>query len=126
MQGGRVKCERYWPSEADKAATYGRFTVTLAGAVDCGEYIATELVLTLRGVTRAISHFWYTGWPDHEAPTTAASVLDLLHRVRARAPPAAPVVVHCSAGIGRTGTFIAIDMGMDELDLPWRSVGLMP
>ncbi len=122
VEMGRPKCERYWPTEAAGKATYGRFTVAVEQATDCGEYIVTDLILTHHNEKRLVTHYWYTGWPDHEAPASAVSVLDLLHRVRARTPPGTPIVVHCSAGIGRTGTFMAIDMGMDELDQPWRCV----
>eukprot|EP00927_Polykrikos_kofoidii_P025668 TRINITY_DN23028_c0_g1_i1.p1 TRINITY_DN23028_c0_g1~~TRINITY_DN23028_c0_g1_i1.p1 ORF type:complete len:347 (-),score=74.07 TRINITY_DN23028_c0_g1_i1:139-1179(-) len=68
--------------------------------------------------SRHITHFWYNSWPDHGAPASVSGTLDLVWQVRARAEETVdetgnmpPVIVHCSAGIGRTGTFIGIDMG---------------
>lgn len=70
---------------------------------------------------RKLSHFWYTGWPDHGVPATAAPVLGFLRAVRRETKDSlAPILVHCSAGIGRTGTFMTIDVGMQELQSEWR------
>merc|ERR1719183_2112236 len=71
--------------------------------------------------SREIKHFWYTGWPDHGVPDTAGPVIEFLRAVRgATSGSASPILVHCSAGIGRTGTFMSIDIGMQELQSEWR------
>ena len=82
-----------------------------------------------------MTHFQYTLWPDHGAPVSAAPVLDLIAAVRAsQANGAEPVVVHCSAGCGRTGAFCTIDTVLhfllqedcggipDDTDVIWRVV----
>ena len=58
-----------------------------------------------------VTHFQYTAWPDHGVPQQSNSLLAFIRYVRVLHPPgsAAPLLVHCSAGIGRTGTFIALD-----------------
>ena len=60
----------------------------------------------------------FQAWPDHGVPSDPGCVLNFLHDVNKRQediPSAGPVVVHCSAGIGRTGTFIVIDMILDQI-----------
>uniref|UniRef100_A0A8C8B8N4 protein-tyrosine-phosphatase n=1 Tax=Otus sunia TaxID=257818 RepID=A0A8C8B8N4_9STRI len=60
---------------------------------------------------RAVEQFHYQLWPDHGVPRNPAQLLCLVEMVNKRVleAPAGPVLVHCSAGIGRTGTFIALD-----------------
>ena len=60
-----------------------------------------------------VHHFHYTGWPDHGVPSTCPQILGLLtemHGILDKGARVAPVIVHCSAGIGRTGTVIATDV----------------
>ena len=82
QEGGRRKCERYWPASPEAPGQYGPFTVTMDTAVDCGDYIRTELTVCREGSDRrhSVLHFWYTGWPDHGAPDSAGSVLEMLHK----------------------------------------------
>ena len=58
-----------------------------------------------------VTHFQYTVWPDHGVPQQSNSLMAFIRRVRVSHPPSnsAPLLVHCSAGVGRTGTFIALD-----------------
>lgn len=123
MEGGRVKCNRYWPREDQGEVEHGNFKITLTDSVDCGDHIQATMDVTNKKVkeTRRIKHFWFTGWPDHGVPTSSASVIEFLRAVRQTTSRSeAPIVVHCSAGIGRTGTFMAIDIGMQELQNEWR------
>lgn len=66
------------------------------------------------GTHRVIRHFTLTAWADHGVPSSPAELLRLLKLLRAE-PCAAPPVVHCSAGIGRTGTLVAIDVAARQL-----------
>ena len=70
--------------------------------------------------TRTVYHYQYTGWPDHGCPQNPGAVLNFVDAWNACAlrhcpPDAGPVIVHCSAGIGRTGTIIAIDLIVNQL-----------
>ncbi|XP_023242527.1 tyrosine-protein phosphatase corkscrew-like [Centruroides sculpturatus] len=68
--------------------------------------------------SRTIYHYHFTAWPDHGVPSDPGCVLNFLHDVNCRQdsiPNAGPIIVHCSAGIGRTGTFIVIDMMVDRI-----------
>jgi len=119
-EGGRKKCDRYWPTEG--TVEYGEHHVTVVDSVDCGAWILTTMSL-VKGEEpeRTVKHFWYTGWPDHGVPDTAAPVIAFLRAVRQEtADSRSPILVHCSAGIGRTGTFMAIDIGMQQLQSEWR------
>lgn len=96
-------------------------TVTLVSfSRDDASHIETrELKLTIGGVSKRIWHFYFTRWPDHDTPSSqnADSIRKLacLSAQKARSP-LNPRIVHCSAGVGRTGTFIALDHLLAELD----------
>lgn len=123
-EGGRVKCAQYWPNEvSDAPHDYKDFKVQTISKKRVGQYIISELDLTYSDPkstpqTRRIAHFWYDSWPDHGAPKATKPVTDMLTAVKARSAggSAHPWVVHCSAGIGRTGTFIGVDMGMQQIN----------
>jgi len=123
IEGNRRKCHRYWPEDDEPQVQYGNMTVELVDSEDCGEWVKSVMKLTNREVGKSlqINHFWYTGWPDHGVPETAGPVIEFLRAVRkATGGSPAPILVHCSAGIGRTGTFMSIDIGMQELQSEWR------
>ena len=65
-----------------------------------------------------VTHFHYTAWPDHGVPSDATSLINFIKRVREAQPHSTevPLLVHCSAGVGRTGTFIAIDIEMQRIE----------
>lgn len=122
---GRVKCERYWPEKGKKVVTPGGdFIVKHMDEKiyhDGEEYsvIRRSLRLTTKegGDTRDITQLQFLGWPDHGCPDDAHAILSLLKIAdeEANKKPQAPVVVHCSAGIGRTGTFIVLDVILHEI-----------
>jgi tyrosine-protein phosphatase non-receptor type 9 len=62
-----------------------------------------------------INHYEYAGWPDYGVPPTTASVLALCHALDGCRRAGCKIVVHCSAGVGRTGTFLAIDILLQRL-----------
>ena len=72
-----------------------------------------------------VTHFQYTAWPDHGVPQQSNSLVAFIHRVRVSHPPSnsTPLLVHCSAGVGRSGTFIALDALMLQMrDVPTVNV----
>jgi len=117
-EGGILKCARYWPKEiGDNGQLYGNIRVSVISVDANSGYVHSVMSIQRNGECREVHHFWYKAWPDHGAPNAAASVLDMLCDIRAvsAAQTSGPWVVHCSAGIGRTGTFMAIDMGAHQL-----------
>eukprot|EP00054_Salpingoeca_dolichothecata_P019738 m.123015 g.123015 ORF g.123015 m.123015 type:complete len:1312 (-) comp23370_c0_seq1:161-4096(-) len=118
IEKGRRKCDRYWPSELNKSKTYGEYEVTLLKETTEENFIRRDFTLSLcSGDSRTVRHVQYTKWPDHGQPETTNEMIDFRREVRSLVDPAAgPIVIHCSAGVGRTGTFIAIDRLMHALD----------
>ncbi|KFM64813.1 Receptor-type tyrosine-protein phosphatase R, partial [Stegodyphus mimosarum] len=83
-------------------------------------YTIRELFLRRGSETHTVHHFWYTAWPDHKTPETAKQLLAMALEVEAlrhdnSGAIKGPMVVHCSAGIGRTGCFIAASIGIQQL-----------
>ncbi|XP_054863137.1 receptor-type tyrosine-protein phosphatase mu-like isoform X8 [Amphiprion ocellaris] len=113
VEVGRVKCCKYWPDDTE---IYGDMKVTLIETQLLSEYVIRTFAMEKRGVAeiREIRQFHFTGWPDHGVPLHATGLLGFIRRVKAKTPPTAgPTVVHCSAGAGRTGCFIVIDIMLD-------------
>ncbi|KAM4639341.1 receptor-type tyrosine-protein phosphatase kappa-like isoform 2-T2 [Amazona ochrocephala] len=110
VEQNKTKCEQYWPEQEQ---VYGDFTVTLNNTRTTTGLVTRIFSLQKAGcaLPRVVEQFHYLLWPDHGVPRNSAQLLCLVDVVNKRASeaPAGPVVVHCSAGIGRTGTFIALD-----------------
>ncbi|XP_029473569.1 receptor-type tyrosine-protein phosphatase F isoform X2 [Rhinatrema bivittatum] len=112
----RVKCDQYWPGRGSE--TYGMIQVTLLDTVDLATYTVRTFALYKNGSSekREIRQFQFMAWPDHGVPEYPTPILAFLRRVKACNPPdAGPMVVHCSAGVGRTGCFIVIDAMLERM-----------
>ena len=78
--------------------------------------LPTHTQMSQVGIVREITQYHFTDWPDFGVPEDASSMLKFVRRVRrATSPTHGPVVIHCSAGVGRTGTFIAIDVMLQKM-----------
>ncbi|CAK6973865.1 LOW QUALITY PROTEIN: receptor-type tyrosine-protein phosphatase R [Scomber scombrus] len=111
------KCVLYWP---EKRGIYGKVEVLVNSIRECEHYTTRSLTLKCGNQTRTLQHYWYTSWPDHKTPDSALPLLQLMTDVetdRRTAATVGPVIVHCSAGIGRTGCFIATTIGCRQLQL---------
>ncbi|XP_068768508.1 receptor-type tyrosine-protein phosphatase T isoform X12 [Struthio camelus] len=109
----QVKCVRYWPDDTE---VYGDIKVTLIETEPLAEYVIRTFTVQKKGYheIREIRQFHFTSWPDHGVPCYATGLLGFVRQVKFLNPPeAGPIVVHCSAGAGRTGCFIAIDIMLD-------------
>ncbi|XP_076254583.1 protein tyrosine phosphatase Meg2 isoform X2 [Rhynchophorus ferrugineus] len=132
MERGRPKCHQYWEPEEGGEAVYGHFSVKTLSVETDPDYIVTTIGLTNKKTdeVREVSHWQFTSWPDYGVPSSAKAMLQFLERVRrqqasmvraledtwaghSRGPP---IVVHCSAGIGRTGTFCTLDICILRLE----------
>ncbi|XP_067904294.1 tyrosine-protein phosphatase non-receptor type 1-like isoform X1 [Heterodontus francisci] len=116
IEKGSVKCAQYWPSkeEVDMIFMDTKFILTLISEDVKSYYTVRQLEVANLATkeTREILHFHYTTWPDFGVPESPASFLNFLFKVRESGslnPEHGPVVVHCSAGIGRSGTFSLVD-----------------
>ncbi|XP_043371468.1 receptor-type tyrosine-protein phosphatase delta isoform X39 [Dermochelys coriacea] len=112
----RVKCDQYWPSRGTE--TYGLIQVTLLDTVELATYCVRTFALYKNGSSekREVRQFQFTAWPDHGVPEHPTPFLAFLRRVKTCNPPdAGSMVVHCSAGVGRTGCFIVIDAMLERI-----------
>ncbi|XP_075134698.1 receptor-type tyrosine-protein phosphatase delta isoform X24 [Leptodactylus fuscus] len=112
----RIKCDQYWPSRGTE--TYGLIQVTLLDTVELATYCVRTFALYKNGSSekREVRQFQFTAWPDHGVPEHPTPFLAFLRRVKTCNPPdAGPMVVHCSAGVGRTGCFIVIDAMLERI-----------
>jgi len=129
IENGRIKCHRYWPEmeEANEELKliYGDFKVVPISKVENGEITTRIFNLSKikkdpppdqydeeKGIeeVREIVHCQYVGWPDHGVPDHTEGIRELVKTVQKNRKRKNPIVVHCSAGIGRTGTFCTIDI----------------
>ncbi|XP_078359591.1 tyrosine-protein phosphatase non-receptor type 13-like [Oculina patagonica] len=121
-EGGKVKCHQYWPESEDQPLVFnGSMTVSLQRKEDFDSFLEREFEITnlQTGETRTVSHINFTTWPDHGVPKTAVELIEFVRFLRLLAEGPGPIAVHCSAGIGRTGALITIDvaLGLMERDL---------
>ncbi|XP_060083065.1 receptor-type tyrosine-protein phosphatase kappa-like [Ylistrum balloti] len=114
VEGGKEKCVKYWPDEGDPMTTQ-TFDITLQRERDYAYHVVRSITLIERKSKekREIQQFHFTNWPDHGTPNTLEFVL-FHRRVKLhRTVLPGQMVIHCSAGIGRTGMFIALDALLD-------------
>ncbi|XP_052902769.1 tyrosine-protein phosphatase non-receptor type 9 [Anopheles moucheti] len=132
MERGRAKCGQYWEPSEGGIAEYGSFRLRTMSIETNEDYTVVEL--EIRNIktdeVRCVSHWQFTSWPDYGVPSSAKAMLNFLQRAREKQaemvqclgdlwaghPRGPPIVVHCSAGIGRTGTFITLDICISRLE----------
>ncbi|KAJ2884546.1 Tyrosine-protein phosphatase non-receptor type 13 [Coemansia asiatica] len=120
VEGLRPKCSVYWPQALMASLKLGDIVVTLIDERpmrDCLSVVVRKIRLThanVPDVTWDVTQLHYTEWPDHGVPTSPVPLLQMVRELRSTVSPdpETPVVVHCSAGVGRTGTFVIIDAAM--------------
>ena len=116
-ESNTIKCYPYWPSETKAVLNAGLYQIQNEESERFSSFIVTKLSLRKKNHSdvRTIYHAHYIKWPDHGIPPNTNDALDFLERVnyyKRLTQTQAPILVHCSAGIGRTGTFCAIDIGI--------------
>ncbi|XP_041505174.1 tyrosine-protein phosphatase non-receptor type 4 isoform X6 [Microtus oregoni] len=114
VERGRVKCHQYWP-EPPGSSSYGCYQVTCHSEEGNSAYIFRKMTLfnQEKNESRQLTQIQYTAWPDHGVPDDSSDFLDFVCHVRnKRAGKEEPIVVHCSAGIGRTGVLITMETAM--------------
>jgi len=122
LEKRRVKAHCYWPSCIGEEVTFGDVCVKLLGFEQhTSDVVERKFALTYQGETRVISHFHYTEWPDFGVPSSTNSfqvLLRLANQARIDENGSlTPIVAHCSAGIGRAGTFLAVHSYLEHFEM---------
>uniref|UniRef100_UPI00358F4257 receptor-type tyrosine-protein phosphatase H-like isoform X2 n=1 Tax=Myxine glutinosa TaxID=7769 RepID=UPI00358F4257 len=120
VEAGRPKCEQYWPDD-HQPHNCGEFVISLLRVDNLDHWIVRALQLhnTQFQETRQVSHYHFQRWPDHGVPNTTTQLIDFVSVLRTdlnRTEVSESTIVHCSAGVGRTGTFIALDQAIQQLE----------
>ncbi|CAL1526213.1 unnamed protein product [Lymnaea stagnalis] len=125
MEKGRRKCDQYWPN--DGTETYGNMLIKLITTLPRAHYTVRVFSIknlkvkkrhSMKGAQeRTVYHYHYTEWPDHGVPDYSLPVLSFVQKSAAQSGPEnGPIIVHCSAGVGRTGTYILIDSMIAQIE----------
>ncbi|XP_008281523.1 receptor-type tyrosine-protein phosphatase H isoform X3 [Stegastes partitus] len=127
IESGKVKCEQYWPADS-KPRLYGELSVTMRSEQQELNWALREFSVKRSNTSeeRSVKHFHFTAWPDHGVPEGSEVLINfrrLMRRHIENEGTGAPTVVHCSAGVGRTGTIIALDVLLQEFEKE-RAVGI--
>uniref|UniRef100_A0A8D2D410 protein-tyrosine-phosphatase n=1 Tax=Sciurus vulgaris TaxID=55149 RepID=A0A8D2D410_SCIVU len=110
---GRTKCHQYWPDPPD-VMDHGIFHIRCQSE-DCTiAYVSREMLVTNTetGEEHTVTHLQYVAWPDHGVPDDSSDFLEFVTYVRSLRVVGEPVLVHCSAGIGRTGVLVTMETAM--------------
>ncbi|XP_071494181.1 tyrosine-protein phosphatase 10D-like [Diadema antillarum] len=117
VERGRVKCHQYWPEDYT-SVMYGTIEVSLQSEQHYEHWIVREFTLLKDSTKRKVTQYHFMSWPDHGVPDQTWTMLDFVRVVREqieRQAFAEPIIVHCSAGVGRTGTYITLDRLMQHM-----------
>ena len=108
-EGEKKKCEAYFPSNIDEKVEYGPYKLTNIRTDIYNGYITRMFEVECNEEQLQIKHFHFTAWPDYDVPTLYDELLAFVGSVQeTMIPSKAPILVHSSAGVGRTGTFITL------------------
>jgi protein tyrosine phosphatase len=116
VEMGKKKCERYWPENVNTPSQYGDVTVTLVHTDVFNDYAQRTMNIQYKDEgKRTVTQLQFLLWKDKGVPTEFYPLLTFRRKVRSLdSTSTGPLLVHCSAGVGRTGTFIALDILLDE------------
>ncbi|NWI61087.1 PTPRJ phosphatase, partial [Calyptomena viridis] len=120
VEQARTKCEQYWPDKQSK--TYSDIIVTMVSEIVLPEWTIRDFTVEKSNIpeSHTVRQFHFTSWPDHGVPETTDLLINfryLVHQYNCQNPIDSPTLVHCSAGVGRTGTFIAIDRLIQQMEM---------
>ncbi|XP_037777902.1 receptor-type tyrosine-protein phosphatase alpha-like [Penaeus monodon] len=122
VEANKEKCCTYWPSPSNVQGWRLGFSKLQVRTVlevnhQPGGYVTRKFELSKGSRSRVIQHFHYVSWPDMGCPQTPDQLIQFVKVVRAAIPrESSHTLIHCSAGVGRTGTFIALNNLMDEME----------
>jgi len=120
FEGEKLKCSEYWPAAKESAeAKYGKICVRTLKEEPGDDFMTRTLHVKNGDTKRVIYQFQFITWPDQDVPDTCTSMLkfyQLCFRTELEHPATGPILIHCSAGVGRTGTMIALDILIQQAE----------
>ncbi|XP_048067854.2 tyrosine-protein phosphatase non-receptor type 13 isoform X12 [Ursus arctos] len=129
IEGEKIKCQRYWPNILGQTTMVSdRLRLALVRMQQLKGFVVRSMALEeiQTGEIRHISHLNFTAWPDHDTPSQPDDLLTFISYMR-HIHRSGPIITHCSAGIGRSGTLICIDvvLGLISQDLEFDIADLV-
>ncbi|KAL4659549.1 phosphatidylinositol phosphatase PTPRQ-like isoform X3 [Arapaima gigas] len=110
IESGRIRCHQYWPEDNKPISVFGDIIITKLTEDVLPDWTKRVLKVERYNNYMLVNHFNFTSWPDHGVPQCSTSLIQFVKAVRTnRDHNSSTVVVHCSAGVGRTGVFISLD-----------------
>ncbi|XP_045061033.1 LOW QUALITY PROTEIN: phosphatidylinositol phosphatase PTPRQ-like [Coregonus clupeaformis] len=106
---GRIRCHQYWPEDNKPVTVFGDIIITKLTEDVYPDWTVRALKVERHGDYMVVHHFNYTSWPEHGVPESSSTLIQFVRAIRANRHENTTIVVHCSAGVGRTGVFIALD-----------------
>uniref|UniRef100_A0A7N6AKE7 Protein-tyrosine-phosphatase n=1 Tax=Anabas testudineus TaxID=64144 RepID=A0A7N6AKE7_ANATE len=106
---GRIRCHKYWPEDNKPMTVFSDILISKVSEEVLPDWTVRTLKVEKHGHYILVRHFNYTSWPEHGVPESCSTLIKFVKAVRAHRHDNTPIVVHCSAGVGRTGVFIALD-----------------
>ncbi|KAM9502747.1 phosphatidylinositol phosphatase PTPRQ-like [Salvelinus alpinus] len=106
---GRIRCHQYWPEDNKPVTVFGDIIITKLTEDVYPDWTVRALKVERHGDYMVVHHFNYTSWPEHGVPDSSTTLIQFVRAIRANRHENTTIVVHCSAGVGRTGVFITLD-----------------
>ncbi|KAF3688867.1 Phosphatidylinositol phosphatase PTPRQ [Channa argus] len=106
---GRIRCQKYWPEDNKPMTVFSDILISKVSEEVLPDWTVRTLRVEKHGQYILVRHFNYTSWPEHGVPESCSTLIKFVKAVRAHRHNNSTIVVHCSAGVGRTGVFIALD-----------------
>uniref|UniRef100_UPI0037E94576 phosphatidylinositol phosphatase PTPRQ n=1 Tax=Semicossyphus pulcher TaxID=241346 RepID=UPI0037E94576 len=106
---GRIRCHKYWPEDNKPMSVFSDILISKVSEEVLPDWTVRTLKVEKHGNYLMVRHFNYTSWPEHGVPESCSTLIKFVKAVRGHRHDNTTIVVHCSAGVGRTGVFVALD-----------------